>query len=152
MNNIASRTMIHNPLNPVCYKTQYVYAGIIRLFLSLFCGFIVPCAAPPPQAKTEERQNHRRIDGKRERMVEYGLKSMGRRKLPWNILRPWTPVIFARAPKRAAAANARPPASLPARPAAVLPISSARTKSRKARSNHPGYRLCRLFGGILFMR
>ena len=36
MNNIASRTMIHNPLNPVCYKTQYTHAGIIRLLLCLF--------------------------------------------------------------------------------------------------------------------
>ena len=36
MNNIASRTMIRNPLYPVCYKMQYAHAGIIRLFLSLF--------------------------------------------------------------------------------------------------------------------
>ena len=50
------------------------------------------------------------------------------RMIPWKELRPLLPVISVRAPRTVAAANARLPASPPARPAAALPTRSARTK------------------------
>ena len=59
--------------------------------------------------------------------------------LLWSISRRSRPAICVRAPRTAAAASARLPASLHARPAAVLPISSARARSNCTYRNAAGY-------------
>jgi hypothetical protein len=68
-----------------------------------------------------------------------------RRLLPWKESRLWKPVTFAKAQRTAAAANARLPANLPARPLAALQIRSAKTLIGKHKKKAPPG-----FGGAFF--
>ena len=64
---------------------------------------------------------------------------------PWKESRPSRPATSVRAQRTAAAANARPHASLPVRPAAAWPTRSARIRITKL-----GNKSCRLFPGGSF--
>ena len=68
--------------------------------------------------------------------------------LLWNTSRPLKPETFATAQRTADAANARPLASLLARPAAASLISSARARRKASNKGYLPDKSAAAFGGI----